>query len=39
VNDLLGGDFWVDVDQFSERDFDDPDVAQNDIEHTEQAGL
>lgn len=32
VNDLLGGDFWVDVDQFSERDFDDPDIAQNDIE-------
>jgi hypothetical protein len=32
VNDLLGGDFWVDVDQFSERDFDDPDVAQNDID-------
>lgn len=32
VNDLLGGDFWLDVDQFAERDFDDPDVAQNDID-------
>jgi hypothetical protein len=31
VNDLLGGDFWLDVDQFAERDFDDPDVAQNDV--------
>jgi hypothetical protein len=31
VVDLLGGDFWVDVDQFSERDFDDPAVAQNDV--------
>jgi hypothetical protein len=31
VDDLLGGDFWLDVDQFAERDFDDPDVAQNDV--------
>ncbi len=31
VNDLLGGDWWLDVDQFAERDFDDPDMAQTDI--------
>ncbi len=29
--DLLGGDWWVDVDQFAERDFDDPQMAQNDL--------
>ena len=32
VNDLLGGEFWLDIDQFAERDFDDPMVAQNDIQ-------
>ncbi len=31
MNDLLGGDFWVDVDQFAERDFDDEVTAQNDL--------
>lgn len=31
MNDLLGGDWWVDVDQFAERDFDDPDFYQNDV--------
>lgn len=31
VKDLLGGDFWVDVDQFAERDFDDPNLAQTDL--------
>jgi hypothetical protein len=31
VKDLLGGDFWVDVDQFAERDFADETVAQNDL--------
>ncbi len=31
VDDLLGGDFWLDVDQFAERDFNDPNVAQNDL--------
>lgn len=31
MSDLLGGDFWVDVDQFAERDFNDPDIAQNDL--------
>jgi len=31
VSDLLGGDFWYDVDQFAERDFDDPNMAQVDL--------
>jgi len=31
LNDLLGGDFWVDVDQFAERDFNDVNLAQNDL--------
>jgi hypothetical protein len=31
MNDLLGGDFWIDIDQFSQRDFNDPNVSQNDI--------
>lgn len=31
MNDLLGGDFWVDVDQFAERDFADPNAAENDL--------
>jgi hypothetical protein len=34
VDDLLGGDFWVDIDQFAERDYpDDPDAIQNDLNH------
>lgn len=32
VNDLLGGDFYVDINQFAERDFPtNPDAGQNDI--------
>ncbi len=31
IKDLLGADFWLDVDQFAERDFSDPVVAQNDL--------
>ncbi|NQX98288.1 MAG: TonB-dependent receptor plug domain-containing protein [Flavobacteriales bacterium] len=31
VNDLLGADFWIDVDQFAERDFADESVAQSDV--------
>lgn len=34
VKDLLGADFWLDVDQFAERDFADPVVAQNDLTTT-----
>lgn len=33
VDDLLGGDFWVDVDQFALRDFNDEDLAQNDLDN------
>jgi len=34
IKDLLGGDYWVDIDQFAERDFgDDPDAIQNDLNH------
>lgn len=31
INDLLGADFWVDVDQFAERDFADESIAQSDV--------
>lgn len=32
IKDLLGGDFWYDIDKFSERDFpDDPSKAQLDL--------
>ncbi len=33
IEDLLGGDFWVDVDQFALRDFNDADLAQNDVDN------
>ena len=34
VNDLLGGTFYVDVDQFAERDFQsNPSAGQNDLNH------
>jgi hypothetical protein len=32
IEDLLGGDYWVDVDQFANRDFNDTLVAQNDLD-------
>ncbi len=32
IRDLLGGDYWLDIDQFSERDFpDNPQMLQNDL--------
>jgi hypothetical protein len=31
ITDLLGGEFWYDIDQFAERDFDDPNMSQNDL--------
>lgn len=31
MSDLMGADFWVDVDQFAEQDFLDPSAAQNDL--------
>lgn len=36
VEDLLGGDWWVDIDQFALRDFDDEDLAQNDLRRPNQ---
>ena len=33
MDDLLGGDFWIDVDQFAEQDFEDENVAQNDLQN------
>lgn len=33
VEDLLGGDFWVDVNQFAEQDFIDPQAAQSDLQN------
>lgn len=38
VDDLLGGDYWLDVDQFAERDFpNNPDSYQNDLDHPDHA--
>jgi len=34
LEDLLGGDWWLDIDQFAERDFADPGMAQNDLRNT-----
>jgi hypothetical protein len=34
VDDLLGGDFWVDIDQFADRDFSDTTISQNDLSTT-----
>lgn len=32
LEDMLGGDTWIDIDQFAERDFPaDPDIIQNDL--------
>lgn len=33
VDDLLGGDFWVDLNQFAELDVNNPISANNDLEH------
>lgn len=34
IKDLLGGNFWVDIDQFAERDFPgDSNIIQNDLNH------
>jgi hypothetical protein len=33
MNDLIGGDFWMDIDQFAQRDFDDPSLAENDLQN------
>jgi len=31
MDDLLGGDYWVDIDQYNERDFPDASSKQNDL--------
>lgn len=36
VVDLLGGDFYLNIDKFAERDFYDPILAQNDLNHPNQ---
>lgn len=33
VDDLLGADYWVDIDHFAERDFADPIIAQSDLDN------
>lgn len=39
IKDLLGGDFWVDVDKFAERDMgSDPTAYQNDLDYYEKYG-
>ncbi len=36
VDDLLGGDFYLNIDKYAERDFLDPVAAQNDLNHPNQ---
>lgn len=36
VNDLLGGDFYLNIDKFAERDIADPIAAQNDLNNPNQ---
>lgn len=38
VKDLLGGDFWIDIDKFAERDFSDPIMAQNNLDYYDAHG-
>ncbi len=33
IVDLLGGEYWLDIDQFAERDFENPQLAQSDLLH------
>jgi hypothetical protein len=34
IHDMLGGEYWVDIDQFAERDFSwDDTIAQNDLDN------
>ncbi len=38
IKDLLGGDYWLDVDQFAERDYpNDPDAFQSDLNNPDNA--
>ncbi len=36
IDDLLGADWWLDVDQFAERDFNDEDYIQSDLDNPNQ---
>ncbi len=36
VDDLMGGDFYLNLDKFAERDLVDPTAAQNDLNHPNQ---
>lgn len=39
IKDLLGGDFWIDVDKFAERDMgSDPTAYQNDLDYYNEHG-
>lgn len=33
IDDLLGGNYWLDIDQFAERDFGSGNIAQNDLDN------
>ncbi len=33
MNDLMGGNQWIDIDQFAERDFPNTDLIQNDLDN------
>jgi hypothetical protein len=38
ISDLLGGDYWLDVDQFAERDYpNNPEAFQNDLNNPDNA--
>ena len=38
VKDLLGGDYWYDIDKFAERDMANVEAAQNDLDYYWQTG-
>lgn len=38
VKDLLGGDYWIDIDKFAERDFTDVEDYQNNLDYYEKYG-
>ncbi|TNE54124.1 MAG: Plug domain-containing protein [Bacteroidetes bacterium] len=33
IKDLLGGDFWIDIDNMADRDFNDDNLSQNNVEN------
>ena len=38
IKDLLGGDYWYDIDKFAERDMSSTTAAQNDLDYYEKTG-